>query len=107
MLAQTAPDLETALERLGSAALEWKLHGVRIQAHRIGEDVRVFTRTLDDVTDRVPEVTEVVRALAATTAVLDGEAIALRADGRPPPFQMTSSFSRAGSASASSATCSR
>jgi DNA ligase-1 len=91
MLAQTAPDLETALERLGAAALEWKLDGVRIQVHRVGHEVAVFTRTLDDVTERTPELVEAARALPAETVVLDGEAIALQPGGRPHPFQVTSS----------------
>ncbi len=89
MLAQSAADLPAALERTGPAAVEWKLDGVRIQVHRDGEDVAVFTRTLDEVTDRLPEVVEAVRALPARTLVLDGEAIALRPDGRPLPFQVT------------------
>src|SRR5205807_1625555 len=58
MLAQSAPDLASALERTGPAAVEWKLDGVRVQVHRDGDDVAVFTRTLDDITDRVPEVVE-------------------------------------------------
>jgi DNA ligase-1 len=91
MLAQSAPDLAAALERTGPAAVEWKLDGVRVQVHRDGDDVAVFTRTLDDVTDRLPEVVEAARALRARTAVLDGEVIALQPDGRPRPFQVTSS----------------
>jgi DNA ligase-1 len=91
MLAQSAPDIAAAIERLGEAALEWKLDGIRVQVHRDGADVRVWTRTLDDITDRVPEVVEVVRALPATSVVLDGEAIALAPDGRPLPFQQTAS----------------
>jgi DNA ligase-1 len=91
MLAQSAPDLASALERTGSAAVEWKLDGVRVQVHRDGDDVAVFTRTLDDITDRVPEVVRAARSLGGTTAVLDGEVIALQPDGRPRPFQVTSS----------------
>jgi DNA ligase-1 len=91
MLAQSAPDLAAALERTGPAALEWKLDGVRIQVHRDGDDVAVFTRTLDEITDRVPEVVESARTLQARTAVLDGEVLALHPDGRPRPFQVTSS----------------
>jgi DNA ligase-1 len=64
---------------------------VRIQVHRRDGDVRVFTRSLDDVTARVPEVVEATLALPLRSAVLDGEAIALRADGRPEPFQVTAS----------------
>jgi len=91
MLAQSAPDLAAALEKTGPAAVEWKLDGVRVQVHRDGDDVAVFTRTLDDITDRVPEVVEAARSLDARTAVLDGEVIALQPDGRPRPFQVTSS----------------
>lgn len=94
MLAQTAESVPAALERLGTAAIEWKLDGVRVQIHRaetIPGGVRVFTRTLDDITDRVPELVEAVLALPVRSIVLDGEAIALRADGRPRPFQETGS----------------
>jgi DNA ligase-1 len=88
MLAQPAEDLGAALAQLGEALLEWKLDGARIQVHKSGGEVRVFTRNLNDVTARVPEV---VAALSSTKAdlVLDGEAIALRRDGRPHPFQVT------------------
>jgi ATP-dependent DNA ligase I len=96
MLASPAADVEAAFEKLGPAAVEWKLDGVRIQVHRDGTDVGVFTRTLDDITARVPEVVEAALALPVGVAVLDGEAIALRPDGRPHPFQVTSS--RLGSA---------
>ncbi|HEV2919495.1 MAG TPA: ATP-dependent DNA ligase [Actinomycetota bacterium] len=89
MLASTAPSIEAAIERLGEAAVEWKLDGVRVQLHKDGDEVRVFTRTLDDVTARVPEVVEIVTALPVRSAVLDGELIALRPDGRPQPFQVT------------------
>ena len=98
MLAQTADDLGSALERTGTASVEWKLDGARIQAHRVGEEVRVFTRNLADITDRVPEIVETILALPVTTVVLDGEAIALREDGRPLPFQVT--MSRFGSKAA-------
>ncbi len=91
MLAGTAPDVAAALERAGPAAVEHKLDGARIQVHRHGADVRVFTRSLDDVTTRVPELVEAALALPARAVVLDGEAIALRDDGRPHPFQVTAS----------------
>jgi DNA ligase 1 len=92
MLAAPAQDLEAALTKIGPpAAIEVKLDGARIQVHRRDRDVAVFTRTLDDVTARVPEVVEAVLALPARTLVLDGEAIALRPDGRPHPFQVTGS----------------
>ena len=91
MLAQSADDLSEAMRRVGSAVVEWKLDGARIQVHRRGDEVRVFTRSLADVTDRAPEVVETVRSLPAHTAVLDGEAIVLRPDSRPMPFQETMS----------------
>jgi DNA ligase-1 len=89
MLAGTAPDVGAALAKAGPAAVDYKLDGARIQVHRRGDDVAIFTRTLDDVTSRLPEVVEVARALPARAVVLDGEAIALRDDGRPEPFQVT------------------
>ena len=90
MLAQPADDVDEALDQLGSdVALEWKLDGARIQVHKSGDDVRVFTRNLRDVTPAVPEVVAAVRQLAAREAILDGEVIALRSDGAPHPFQVT------------------
>jgi len=92
MLASPAADVAEAMEKLkGRAAVDWKLDGVRIQVHRDGSDVAVFTRTLDDITARVPQIVESALALPVSSAVLDGEAIALRPDGRPHPFQVTSS----------------
>jgi DNA ligase-1 len=91
MLAQTAESLEAALRRVSPAALEWKLDGARIQVHRSGADVAVFTRSLDDITGRVPEVVEAARELPVSAAVLDGEVIALGPDGRPHPFAVTAS----------------
>ena len=81
------------MEQIGGAvAVEWKLDGVRIQVHRDGGDVAVFTRTLEPITDRMPEVVGVQSlALPLRSIVLDGEAIALRPDGRPRPFQQTAS----------------
>jgi DNA ligase-1 len=91
MLAQPAESLDDALARISPAAVETKLDGVRIQVHRSGADVALFTRTLDDVTARLPELVEAALALPAQEVVLDGEAIALRPDGRPHPFQVTAS----------------
>jgi ATP-dependent DNA ligase I len=92
MLAQPADGVDAALARTGfPAAVEWKLDGARIQVHRDGADVAVYTRSLDDITARVPEVVEAALALPLTAVVLDGEAIALRPDGRPEPFQVTAS----------------
>ena len=100
MLAQSAPDIASALAQTapGPVALEWKLDGIRVQLHR-GHDVRVFTRTLDDITTRVPELVEAVRALAVRDVVLDGEAIALDDAGRPRPFQETAARAAAVSTS--------
>ncbi|CDP83976.1 MULTISPECIES: ATP-dependent DNA ligase [Mycolicibacterium] len=90
MLAQTATDVADALERLGgTAVLEAKLDGARVQIHRKGSEVSVFTRSLDDVTHRLPEVVEATLALPATDLIADAEAIALRPDNRPQPFQVT------------------
>ena len=94
MLAASASSISEALDKIGAgvqAAVEWKLDGIRIQAHLSGGSVRLFTRTLDDITGRLPEVVAVLGKLPVRAAVLDGELIALRADGRPLPFQDTSS----------------
>jgi DNA ligase 1 len=89
MLASSAPTVVEAATMPSPWSVERKLDGIRIQAHKMGDEVRVFTRSLDDITDRLPEVVEVVAAVPAETVVLDGEAIALRPDGRPEPFQVT------------------
>ncbi|MFD5384055.1 ATP-dependent DNA ligase [Streptomyces sp. NPDC127074] len=90
MLAQSAKDLDEAMDRLGPCAVEEKLDGIRVQVHRDGEDVRIYTRTLDEITDRLPEVVTAARELAVDRAILDGEVILLDAGGRPRPFQETS-----------------
>ena len=89
MLASPAESLDEALERLGSADLEYKLDGARVQVHRRDDDVRVYSRLLNDVTVAVPELVESVRALPARELILDGEVIALKRDGTPHPFQTT------------------
>ena len=89
MLASSAGSVAAAFERFSPAAVEWKIDGIRIQVHRDGSGVTVFTRTLDDITARVPEIVEAALALGVRDAVLDGEAVALRPDGRPRPFQVT------------------
>jgi ATP-dependent DNA ligase I len=91
MLAAPAGTVDAALALTGAAAVECKLDGVRVQVHRRGEDIRVFTRSLDDITGRVPEIVAAVRRLPVSAAIFDGEAIALRPDGRPHPFQLTAS----------------
>ncbi|MDQ3698911.1 MAG: ATP-dependent DNA ligase [Gemmatimonadota bacterium] len=89
MLADSAEDVAEALGMSGDATLEWKLDGARIQVHRAGDRVAVYTRNLNDVTSRVPEVVEAVRGFAASELILDGEVIALAPSGRPLPFQYT------------------
>ncbi|MBX5463139.1 MAG: ATP-dependent DNA ligase [Steroidobacteraceae bacterium] len=90
MLAQTAADVTEALTELhGSAAFEWKLDGARIQVHKSQDVVRIYTRTLNEVTGAVPEIVEAARALSARELILDGEAIAFDTAGRPHPFQIT------------------
>jgi DNA ligase 1 len=92
MLAQTATGIEDALERLGGTAMfEAKLDGARLQIHRDRDDVSLYTRSLDDVTARLPEVVEATLALPVTSLIADGEAIALRPDGKPHRFQVTAS----------------
>jgi len=90
MLAASAPSLDAAMSRISPAAVEWKIDGIRIQIHRHGAQVRVFTRTLEDITARVPEIVAIALSLEVGSAVVDGEAVALRSDGRPRPFQVTS-----------------
>jgi DNA ligase-1 len=90
MLAQTADDVGTALQQLGGeAAFEWKMDGARIQVHRDGAQVRIYTRALNEVTAAVPEIVELVQQLPAAQLILDGEAIAFDTSGRPHPFQVT------------------
>ena len=118
MLAASAPSISDALAKIGGpdvsapgasapaasaparsaaeCAVEWKLDGIRIQAHLAGGSVRLFTRTLDDITGRLPEVVATLAKLPVRAAVLDGELIALREDGRPMPFQDTASRAASG-----------
>ncbi|GIF40835.1 DNA ligase-1 [Actinoplanes xinjiangensis] len=92
MLASSAPDVAAALLATGSpAVVDTKLDGIRIQVHRSGDDVAVFTRSLDDITARLPEVVAQVRAMPLREVILDGEAMLLDESGRPRPFQETSS----------------
>ena len=96
MLASTAPDVGAAITKAGGApgtpvAVDTKLDGIRIQVHRRGDEIVVATRSLDDITARLPEVVDVVRGLPTDDVVLDGEALALDDDGRPRPFQETAS----------------
>ncbi len=91
MLAQTGDDVESALAKISPARIEWKLDGARVQVHRLGDEIRAFTRNLADITDRVPEIVDAVSALEVEAVVLDGEVIALGPDERPRPFQETMS----------------
>jgi DNA ligase-1 len=92
MLASSEASIDEALGRIdGAAAVEWKLDGIRVQAHIADGKVRLFTRSLDDITDRLPEVVTALAALPVHDSVFDGELIALRADGRPYAFQDTAS----------------
>ncbi|MEU6007558.1 ATP-dependent DNA ligase [Streptomyces sp. NPDC047453] len=89
MLAHSASSVAEAVERLGACAVEEKLDGIRVQVHRDGDTVRVHTRTLDDITDRLPELTAAARELNGERFILDGEVISFGADGRPRSFQET------------------
>jgi DNA ligase-1 len=89
MLAKPAADVDEVLDRLDQAAFELKLDGARVQVHKDRDEVRVYSRQLNDVTAAVPELVTAVRALPARGLILDGEAIALRPDGSPLPFQTT------------------
>ncbi|MET9442118.1 ATP-dependent DNA ligase [Streptomyces sp. NPDC006610] len=89
MLAHTAGSVAEAVGKLGVCAVEEKLDGIRVQVHRDGDAVRLYTRTLDDITDRLPEVTSAALELRGERFVLDGEVIALDASGRPRSFQET------------------
>ncbi len=89
MLAQPAEGVADAMESLGSAALDVKLDGARVQIHRVGSEVKVYSRALNDVTASLPDVVETVLEQPAESLILDGEVIALRDNGRPHPFQVT------------------
>jgi DNA ligase-1 len=98
MLASPAESLDVAVTELGAVTVEYKMDGARIQVHKAGDEVQVFTRTLRDITRGVPELVALIRELPCESVVLDGETLALRDDGRPRPFQET--MSRFGSESA-------
>ena len=90
MLAQTAPDVGDALRRLGGVAgFEWKLDGARIQVHKHDAEIRIYTRSSNEVTGAVPEIVDLVRTFPARVLILDGEAITVDASSRPHPFQIT------------------
>jgi DNA ligase-1 len=90
MLAQTAVDVAEALQTIhGAAAFEWKMDGARIQVHKLGDEVCIYTRSLNEIGAAIPEIAERVRTFSERTLVLDGEAIAFDASRRPHPFQVT------------------
>ncbi|MGI9577282.1 MAG: ATP-dependent DNA ligase, partial [Microthrixaceae bacterium] len=89
MLASTAPSVDEAVADLGPSSVQWKLDGIRVQAHVRGDRVRLFTRALNDITDRLPGIVSELAALDLPATVLDGEAIGEGADGRPAMFQDT------------------
>ncbi len=89
MLAQSSEDVTTALAELGEASIEYKFDGARIQVHKSGDQVAVFSRAANDVSVAVPEVVEAVRALPAHDLILDGEVLSMTRDGRPQPFQVS------------------
>ena len=89
MLAQPAEDISEAMGELGEAALEFKMDGARVQLHKSGDDVRIYSRALNDVTAALPDLVEIARAFPAKELILDGEALSLLPDGRPQPFQIT------------------
>ncbi len=89
MLAGSAEDVDEALAELGEAAVEYKLDGARVQIHRSGDQVRIYSRRLNEVTVAVPELVEAAREFSAREIIVEGEAIALRPDGTPLPFQTT------------------
>jgi DNA ligase-1 len=89
MLAHSASSVAEAVDKLGACAVEEKLDGIRVQVHRDGDAVRIYTRTLDDITDRLPEVTSATLELRGERFILDGEVISFDEDGRPRSFQET------------------
>jgi DNA ligase-1 len=91
MLARTSDSVATAIESVGTSSVEWKLDGARIQVHRAGDQVSVHTRNLNDITDRLPQVVQIVRGFPVDRVVLDGEVLGLDADGAPLSFQDTAS----------------
>jgi DNA ligase-1 len=88
MLAQVTPDFEVALSDLGTAAVEWKFDGARVQIHKEGDNITLFSRRLENITDSLPDIVEAVREnIDAQSAILDGEAVAIDENGRPRAFQ--------------------
>ena len=91
MLAASAADVSAAIDQIQEAAIEWKLDGTRIQAHRRGAEIRIYTRNLNDVTERIPSIVRAVAELPVESVILDGESMAIAGDGGPMPFEQTMS----------------
>ncbi len=91
MLAGTSTSVTDALREIGLASVEWKLDGIRVQAHKQGNEIRLFSRGLNDITAGLPGVVDLVRRVPAHSAVLDGEALGIDEDGQPRIFQETMS----------------
>jgi DNA ligase 1 len=89
MLAQTAEDVSGAIQDLGEAAMEYKFDGARVQVHKSGDEVRIYSRRLNEVTGAAPEIVDMVRAMPVRELILDGEVLSLDESGRPRPFQVT------------------
>jgi len=89
MLSKTATDVEEALGELGPASFEYKLDGIRIQVHKNAHEVRIFSRTLNDITSELPTVVDISKKVDMNDVILDGEAIVLGAENRPVRFQET------------------
>ncbi len=98
MLAASAPDVASAVDKLGVSAfvVDTKLDGIRIQVHRRGEDVQIFTRSLEEISARMPEIVAAVRSLPEDNLILDGEGLLVDPTGRPRPFQETSARAASG-----------
>ena len=104
MLAASAADVTEALGHTGPASVEWKLDGARVQVHRLGDEVRIYTRNLNDITDRLAGVVALARGLPVTSVVLDGEVLGVHEDATPQAFQDTmSAFGRDGASGAAAA----
>ena len=88
MLASTAESVADAVGSFRCASVEWKLDGIRIQVHRRGDEVRVYTRNLNEITEVLPGIVDAVRRLPVAQAVLDGEALWMGEHG-PASFQDT------------------
>jgi DNA ligase 1 len=88
MLASPAASVSEAVASFDAASVEWKIDGIRVQIHRCGDEIRIYTRNLNEITHALPGIVAAVRDLAVSRAVFDGEALWMSDDG-PAPFQDT------------------